>query len=358
MTHTIHHVIALLVLSACVAPRLAADTVPAGAAADPLVAVPTLKPPTVEELRRQVHAWLDERQAADAVRRQVDALWPTEGVSSRGSEMLDRLAASFSLADDRAKALVEACAKPRASVKLPEVAWLDSETTPAFQRHNLRLLYARWLSHERLYDELLEQTTGIEPTDVVDPASLLFYRGVACHWLLQKEAGLKILDRLLNDVVNPPQRYKSLATLMRLDLQSLDEKTLDHIARRMDDIQRHLELGRAGKKVVKIEDGVIESLDKLIKEMEEEEKKKQQQQSAGGGNMRPSAPMPDSQPGGGKGAGEVDRRRIGNTSGWGELPAKDREQALQQIGKDFPSHYRDVIEQYFRKLASEEPEKK
>ena len=24
---------------------------------------------------------------------------------------------------------------------------------------------------------------------------------------------------------------------------------------------------------------------------------------------------------------------------------------MQQIGRDFPSHYRDVIEQYFRKLA-------
>jgi hypothetical protein len=36
------------------------------------------------------------------------------------------------------------------------------------------------------------------------------------------------------------------------------------------------------------------------------------------------------------------------------LPAKEREEAMQQIGKDFPSHYREVIEQYFRKLASEE----
>ena len=26
---------------------------------------------------------------------------------------------------------------------------------------------------------------------------------------------------------------------------------------------------------------------------------------------------------------------------------------MQQIGRDFPSHYRDVIEQYFRRLAAE-----
>ena len=29
------------------------------------------------------------------------------------------------------------------------------------------------------------------------------------------------------------------------------------------------------------------------------------------------------------------------------------EAALQQIGKEFPSHYRDVIEQYFRRLAGQ-----
>jgi len=27
---------------------------------------------------------------------------------------------------------------------------------------------------------------------------------------------------------------------------------------------------------------------------------------------------------------------------------------LQQIGRDYPTHYRDVIEQYFRRLAGEE----
>ena len=33
------------------------------------------------------------------------------------------------------------------------------------------------------------------------------------------------------------------------------------------------------------------------------------------------------------------------------------EEALQQIGKDFPAHYRDVIEQYFRKLATDSNDK-
>ena len=50
-------------------------------------------------------------------------------------------------------------------------------------------------------------------------------------------------------------------------------------------------------------------------------------------------------------------KNIGNHSGWGDLPPKEKEEAIQQISKEFPSHYRDIIEQYFRKLASEEEEK-
>ena len=58
----------------------------------------------------------------------------------------------------------------------------------------------------------------------------------------------------------------------------------------------------------------------------------------------PSMPAPPMQ---------VEQRAIGSKSGWGDLPPKEREQALQQISREFPGHYRDVIEQYFRELADE-----
>jgi len=57
---------------------------------------------------------------------------------------------------------------------------------------------------------------------------------------------------------------------------------------------------------------------------------------------------------GGKGSGRVTQKGVGHRSDWGNLPPKQREEALQQIGRDFPAHYRDIIEQYFRKLATEE----
>jgi hypothetical protein len=61
--------------------------------------------------------------------------------------------------------------------------------------------------------------------------------------------------------------------------------------------------------------------------------------------------MPDSMPGGGSGPGNVDAKKLDGHADWGNLPPKEREEALQELGKDFPSHYRDVIEEYFRKLA-------
>jgi len=33
----------------------------------------------------------------------------------------------------------------------------------------------------------------------------------------------------------------------------------------------------------------------------------------------------------------VEKRGIGAESGWGDLPPKEREEVLQQIGREFPS---------------------
>lgn len=64
--------------------------------------------------------------------------------------------------------------------------------------------------------------------------------------------------------------------------------------------------------------------------------------------------MEDSMPAGGKGPGEVTKRDVGDGEGWGNLPPHQREEALQQIGREFPTHYREAIEQYFKRLAAGE----
>jgi len=135
-------------------------------------------------------------------------------------------------------------------------------------RNNLKLVTARWLAQQGLYDEVLEQIGDVKPEDVVDPASLLFYQGISYHWLMNKEKCLPTISRLLEQRDSIPRRYSAMAELMEADLKPLKTDSLDEVARLMDDIRRRLDLARAGKTVRKQEDDVIAKLDKMIEELE------------------------------------------------------------------------------------------
>ncbi|HEX6960615.1 MAG TPA: hypothetical protein VF175_02015, partial [Lacipirellula sp.] len=152
-----------------------------------------------------------------------------------------------------------------------------------------------------------------------------------------------------------PRRFQQVARLVQKDLAGLEDESLDHIARRMRDIRRRLNYGRAGEKVQAVEKGVLDSLDKMIEDLEEQQQQQQQSASASGGSSQSAQPMQDSRPAELKAPMQVDRKDIGHKSGWGDLPPKEREQALQQIGREYPAHYRELIEDYFRELAAEEP---
>lgn len=314
---------------------------------------PEIEAPDAEQVRSEIATWLEDREADDEAKQAVDALWGAAAAHQTATDRLERTAESLALADPRAKALVELCSKPRPRGPLAPQEWLKSMDTAAFERDNLRVFYGRWLAHQGMFDESLEQLAELKPEEVVDPATLLFYQGVCYHRLLNKEPGLTALKTLLEDVADRPARYTSVAELMKDDLEKLKEESLDHISRQMNDVRRRLGLGRAGKKVRQVEDDVIAALDKLIEDMEKKQQQSSSSSSGSAGSAQPTKPMQDSRIARANGKGDVDRRRFEKTGSWGDLPAKQREEALQQIGKDFPSHYRDAIEQYFRKLASE-----
>ena len=321
-------------------------------AADPSATVAGWRAPSAEQVRSRVFAWLDEAKADAAVRAKAEGLWTPAAEPPEATELLQRAVRTFALADENARKLVEICAQAKAPPKLPAQPWLADAKTSAWMARNLRLWYGRWLAQQRLFDEALEQLAGLEPDEVIDPASLLFYQGIVYHRLLSRDEGIDAVSRLLDGAEQGPRRYATLAKLIEADLRDLKEDSLDHIARRMEDIERRLDLGRAGPKVRKVQEGVIQSLDKLIEELEAAQQ--QQQAAAGAGSMQPNSPAQDSVPMGGKRPGLVTKRDVGHKSGWGDLPPKQRDEALQQIGRDFPAHYRDIIEQYFRRLAAEE----
>jgi hypothetical protein len=311
--------------------------------------------PDAVAVKKQLDEWLADKPLDELTQLKVDTLWPAEGGVTKSSELLNQVAATIAIVDPEVKKIVDLCRSPRAKFTLPKYPLLTAEETPDFVKHNLRLFYGRWLAQQRMHDEALAQLEGITIEQVVDPASLLFYQSVGYHRLLDKEKCLPAVSKLLENKDNIPRRYSALAELMQTDLKPLKEDSLDEIARLMDDVQRRLELGRAGQRVRTQEKQVVDKLDKIIEELE-----KQAKQGGGGGGGaasgggKPSSPQNDSMGGDNRGPGNVDNKPIGNKSGWGNLPEKQRREALQQISKEFPSHFREVIEEYFRRLAQDD----
>jgi hypothetical protein len=314
---------------------------------------PTWRPPTYDDVRTAVLEAVDETDPTDEQRAEVQALWPNdETAGGASSQWLDRVAASFALVDPRAEALVEVCRADYRGPLVPDASWLDDDKLSAFQRDNLRVFYARWLGQFGLYDEVLTTLDGIESDEVVDPASLLFSRMIAHQQLVHPDEARAALVQLLEQRDALPRRYQQITSLLEKDLESLSDESLDHIARRMSDIRRRLAYGRTGSFVQEIERSVVESLDRKIDKLEQQQQQQQSQSQSSSGSQQ-SQPMQDSQLPSMRAPMQVDQKDIGHKSDWGDLPPREREQALQQIGRDFPAHYRDLIEQYFRELAAE-----
>ncbi len=311
--------------------------------------------PSDDDVRGRLERFLETTAADPQTRRKaVEAF-----VTADGSDRLDRAVAALAVVDPRVQKLADT--KPPEPFAKEDTAWVaDSPAGPSdpFLRDAVRLHVARHLVRCGLFDDAMPLLSSLDVRTSIDPATLLFAKASCQHWLLDVEAAIETLDRLLERGTELPVRYERLATLMRKDLESLEDESLDHIARRMRDITRRLSFGRAGPTTRSVQDGVIESLDKLIEKIEKQQSESQKQGGGGGagssGGGAGSKPMEDSMPAGGKGPGEVTKRDVGDGEGWGNLPPHQREEALQQIGREFPTHYREAIEQYFKRLAAGE----
>jgi len=323
---------------------------------DPLARRASWQAPTSAGVREQVLAWIatldkpaDTLERARSVWQETPEITPAQNVA--------RLVESLRAIDPRVEELVARCGQSWRPEMEPLADVLADENLPAWVRGNLRLYYAQWLANEQLYRELQESIGSVALGDVFDPAALLFFQGVAQHRQLKRDECLNTLGKLLENEATVPSRYAKVAKLMQADLLPLKPDSLDEISRMMDSIQVTLGHGRAGKQVRTEEEDVIKKLDKLIEKLEDQASSSSSQSSSSGSpSSGPSQPMQDSMPAEQKGPGNVNPKDLGTNTDWGNLPPKEREEALQQLGRDLPSHYRDVIEEYFRKLAREKEE--
>lgn len=229
-----------------------------------LVSFLTLHAPGVEEAKGQALAWLKGTGKSDAASlKAFEALW------SADQPLLERVVGTLELGEPEAGKLLRSAREQAAPTEVP--ALLKDAKLPAFLRANLGLAYAKTLSNRKVFEEALEVLRSLKPDQVVDPAAYFFHRAVAEHALLLKDEARTSITAVLEDVTDAPERYKMVSLLMLLDMQSWQEKDLGWIARKMDNIERRLELSRGGPQTQKIQKEVVARLDELIKELENQQ---------------------------------------------------------------------------------------
>ena len=298
-------------------------------------------------LRETMTKLLATAQIDELKKAKIDAVLSDENVEMTG-DYLESFTDALAILEPKVIELVESLRSHPERPQKPKLNVLDDEKLAPVIRNNVSLAVGRWLAQNRFYDESKELLDLLKTADVVDPGTLLFYRALVNHRLFERDACLKTIDKLYENENSLPRRYAQISRLMQADIKAMKAESLDHAARMMDDINRRISLNRSGKRVIREEKRVIDMLDKIIEELE----KQQQQQQ--GGSANPSSPMQDSRIAGGKGDGKAQSKNYGEGGEWGDLPPAKRAEAMAEISKDLPPHYRQVIEEYFRKLAEDD----
>ncbi len=317
----------------------------------------SLESPSLAQVQVQAKAWLKEIGKTDpATLRQFEALW-----NRKDRPVLDLVADTLALASPEAARLLAEARNPLAPAPLGVPEILKNAKAAPFLQNNLALAYARALSLRRVHEEALDVFKITAAEKGVDPAGYFFHRAVCEHALLQKKEAGRTIARLLEEASDAPERFRTVAVLMLLDMQTWKDKDLAAVARKMENIERRLDLARGGPQTQKLQKEVIHRLDELIKELENQANQKNpsdgppkegQPKQGQNPNNNPTNPLERPQLGGPGGSGRVDPARVQRLrEQWGHLPERQKIHALQELTRGMSPRYREAIENYFRKLT-------
>jgi hypothetical protein len=319
----------------------------------------SLKSPDPSEAQKQAEEWLKSVGKTDAATlAKVKTLWKAD------RPLLEKVAGTLTLGDPAAAKLLAEANDADAAAPMTIPAVLKDAKKSAFYRNNLALAYGKALTTRKVYEEALETFALLKPEEVIDPGVYFFNKAVCEYALMLRDKADGSIDRLLVDVTDAPERYRLVGALMHYDMLTWQEKDLGWIARKMDNIQRRLELKRGGKHTQKIQKEVLVRLDEMIKEIENKQKQQSSSENQGncpGGCEKPgsdapgtdksSNPQQDTQGGTAKGTGDVEKKKVDKLAeNWGKLPEKERADALRELTRTMPAKDRAVIEAYFREL--------
>lgn len=218
----------------------------------------------------------------------------------------------------------------------------------------LRFYLAQRLVQARLFDEAKKVSEELTPENSIDPAGVLILKAVIFHHFAEMEEGLAALKDFWDvaEREKVTRRAAELAKLLQFEWEQRErEEETRQISRKMDDVRRRLGQGRTDEDTQETEGDVLEALENLIEKLEKQRQQQKAQREQQQNPDKPTDPADESQRMALKGPGNVDRRDFDPGDKWGNLPPKDREEALLKIEKEFPAYYREIIERYFQEMA-------
>jgi tetratricopeptide (TPR) repeat protein len=349
--------LALSAIVLCGGSLFAAD--PAKKAPREVASFGTLRTPDADAVKAQAQDWLKTVGKTDeATMKSFATIWATD------RSVLDKVSETFVLGDaDAAKLLAEA-RDPDAQAPTETPKLLKDKAKSDFYRANLGLAYAKALSNRKVYEECLDALRQVKAEQVVDPATYFFHKAVAEHALMLRPEATDSIARLLDDVTDSPERYKMVSVLMAFDMATWQDKDLGWIARKMDNIQRRLELNRGGKATQKIQKEVLVRLDEMIKEKENQKNGS----GSNGGNCPGGGSKPNSGPASGntpsspasetalptgemKGIADAKAKLKELAEVWGNLPEKERAKAMLELTRTLDPKYKDAVEIYLKEIT-------
>ncbi len=307
-------------------------------------------PMKYEVVKAKTMEWVENQKTDSKVVESIEKKWGNDSRSPE--ELLELVVETFQQVDLDTKRFVERCVYQRSPFIPQGNALLEREEMGEFYRANMGLFYGCYLSRRKLYDDALVVFKKTDVKQVIDPSLYFFYLAICQQKLFLKKESIETLEQLLENTEQVPESYLNVARLMKYEIAKIKEKSIGEISHKMGDSRRRLDLGHGGPKAQTIQKEIIALLDELIKKKEEQSKSSSSSSGSGGKLSGNSKPAEESRIKGRVAPGNVDEKKLIKQGGWGGLPPKEEAKAKSMINRQFPAHYRQAVEKYFRKLAT------
>lgn len=219
----------------------------------------------------------------------------------------------------------------------------------------LLLKLAIILNQSGLYNESLSLLNMCPKIQNVSYEKYHFYRACSASVVNDTKTVTESCNNLIDNYNSSKPQYKVIAKLMLLEIARNKDDLFD-IGKDMDNAANRLVVAKGGKQTQDIQEGIVKKLNKKIDSLENQLASNMKSDSDGDSNgkskgQQSKSPASESQILENGGKGLIDEKKLKKLNeNWGKMPPIEREKAIQDISRELPQKYKQLVEDYYRQL--------